>query len=134
MAIGDPQVVTTTQMEVTPKQREVICMTACRSTRNNLQSNELGYEENVEHDTFLRDWRAHLLVEYSKNKLSFELLDRFIHDDKVEYEIIVYEDEIYFVLESIPKEKLITTTNDKPVEVTLETHPHFKDCTTMYME
>jgi len=71
-----PQIITAKQMEVTPKQGEIICMAACRRTSNSSQSSALRY------DTFSRDWRAHLLVEYSKNKYACELLDGLIHDDR----------------------------------------------------
>lgn len=93
-------------------------MSDCRTTRHILQSNEVRYEETMKHDTFLRDWRAHLLVEFSRNKFACEILDRLICDDryKVENKIIFYKDEIDFVLESTLKERLIRTTHNKPTE------------------
>jgi hypothetical protein len=50
--------------------------------------------------TILADWKSHLLVEYSKNNFSCELMDHNIYDDryKVVDDIIYYKDHIYLVL------------------------------------
>lgn len=51
---------------------------------------------------FPADWRAHLLVEYSKNTFACQLLDGQVQDDryKVVGEIIYHKDIIYLVPET----------------------------------
>jgi hypothetical protein len=48
------------------------------------------------------DWKSHLLIKYSKNKFSCELMDHNIQDDmyKVVDDIIYYKGRIYLVPES----------------------------------
>lgn len=115
-------------------------MAACRSTNpkssdSSLQAYELECKRNVEPDICMckRDWKAHLLVEYSKNKFVCELLDGLIHDDryKVEDEIIFYEDQIYFVPRSTLRKRLLRTTHNRPAEITLESYPQSRHCTNM---
>ena len=55
------------------------------------------------------DWRAQLLVEYSKNTFACEIMDGHIHDDryKVVNDIIYYKDQIYLVPESNLKQKIL---------------------------
>ena len=62
--------------------------------------------------------------------MACKVLDGLIHDDryKVENEINFYKDEIYFVPESTLKEKLVRATHNKPIEVTIKSHPQDKDC------
>ena len=45
------------------------------------------------------EWRSHLLVEYSKNKFSWELLDEQIQDGRyrVINDIVYYKNRIYLV-------------------------------------
>ena len=52
------------------------------------------------------DWKAHLLVEYSKNKFTWEILDGQVHDDKymVIDCVIYYKGRIYLVPGSKLKE------------------------------
>ena len=53
------------------------------------------------------DWRSHLLVEYSKDKFAFELLDGQIRDDRYRVidDIIYYKNRIFLVRESPLKKK-----------------------------
>ena len=48
------------------------------------------------------DWKTQLLVEYSKNMFSCEIMDGHIHNDRyrVVDDIIYYKDQIYRVLGS----------------------------------
>ena len=63
------------------------------------------------------DWRSHLLVEYSKNKFSCELLDEQIQDDRymVIDDIIYYKNMIYLVLESALTKKVLQALLDSPL-------------------
>lgn len=63
------------------------------------------------------DWKAHLLVEYSKNKFVCALTDGFIQDDcyKIIIHIIFYKDKIFLVPESTLKEKILKATHDIPL-------------------
>ena len=63
------------------------------------------------------DWRALLLVEYSKNKFACELLDGKIQDDryKIVDDIIYYKDKIYLVPESTLRKKIIQAAHDSPL-------------------
>jgi hypothetical protein len=55
------------------------------------------------------DLKAHLLVEYSKNKFSYEIMDGQVVDDRywVLDDAILYKDRIYLVLESTLKGKIL---------------------------
>ena len=63
------------------------------------------------------DWRALLLVEYSKNKFACELLDGKIQDDRYRIvdDIIYYKDRIYLVPESTLRKKIIQAAHDSPL-------------------
>jgi hypothetical protein len=63
------------------------------------------------------DWKAHLLVEYSKNKFACEVMDRQAVDDRyrVVDDAIFYKDRIYLVLESTLKEKVLKACHDSPL-------------------
>ena len=63
------------------------------------------------------DWRALLLVKYSKNKFACELLDGQIQDDRYRIfdDIIYYKNMIYLVLESTLRKKIIHATHDSPL-------------------
>ena len=69
------------------------------------------------------DWKAHLLVEYSKNTFSCKLMDDDTQDDryKVVDDIIYYMDRIYLVPESKLKQKILTEIHDS----SLVGHPGF---------
>jgi hypothetical protein len=45
------------------------------------------------------DWKSHLLVEYSKNKFTYEVLDGQVQYEryKVIYDVIFYKDKVYLV-------------------------------------
>ena len=60
------------------------------------------------------EWKSHLLVEYSKNKLAWEVLDGLVQDDryKVVDDVIFYKDRIYLVPASKLKEKILRATQD----------------------
>ena len=55
------------------------------------------------------DWRALLLVEYSKNKFASELLDGQVQDDRhiIVNDIIYYKSRIYLIPESTLRKKII---------------------------
>jgi hypothetical protein len=63
------------------------------------------------------DWKAHLLVEYSKNKFACEVLDRQVVDDRYHVldDVIFYKDRIYLVPESILKGKVLKVCHDSPI-------------------
>ena len=63
------------------------------------------------------DWRALLLVEYSKNKFACELLDGQIQDDRYRIvdDIIFYKNRIYLVPESTLRKKIIQAAHDSPL-------------------
>jgi hypothetical protein len=63
------------------------------------------------------DWKAHLLVEYSKNQFACQLMDGKIQDDnfRVINDIIYYKGRIFLVLESTFKAKILQACHDSPV-------------------
>jgi hypothetical protein len=63
------------------------------------------------------DLKSELLVEYSKNKCAYEMMDGSVQDDiyKVVDDIIYYKGRIYLVLESILKEKIMKAMHDTPL-------------------
>jgi hypothetical protein len=62
----------------------------------------------------LADWKSHLLVEYSKNKFTCEVMDGQIQDDqyRVIDDVIFYKDRVYLVPDSGLKKKILTTVHD----------------------
>ena len=62
------------------------------------------------------DWKSQLTIEYSKNKLSCELLYGLIHEDayKVLNDFIYYKDQIFSMLESVLKGKILEVSHDEP--------------------
>jgi hypothetical protein len=62
------------------------------------------------------DWKAHLLVEYSKNKFACEVMDRQVMDDRYRVldDVIFYKDRIYLVPESTLKGIILKVCNDSP--------------------
>ena len=60
------------------------------------------------------DWKAHLLVEYSKNKFSCELMDGQLQDDMyiIIDEIIYYKGRIYLVPKSFFKKRVFQEFHD----------------------
>jgi hypothetical protein len=65
----------------------------------------------------LVDWKPHLLVEYSKNRFSCELMDGELQDDryKVINDIIYYKGRIYLVPGSTFRGKLLQDFHDAPI-------------------
>jgi hypothetical protein len=63
------------------------------------------------------DWKALLLVEYSKSKFACEILDGQIQDDfyRVIDDTIYYKDKIYLVPESKIKEKVMHVAHNSPL-------------------
>jgi hypothetical protein len=63
------------------------------------------------------DWKAHLLVEYSKNRFTCEVMDGQVVDDRywVLDDVIFYKDRIYLVPESTLKEKVLKACHDSPI-------------------
>jgi hypothetical protein len=62
------------------------------------------------------DWKAHLLVEYSKNRFSCEVMDGQVVDDRYRVldDVIFYKDQIYLVPESTLKGKVLKAYHDSP--------------------
>ena len=63
------------------------------------------------------DWRAQLLVEYSKDRFACEVLNRQITDDKyrVMNEVIYFRDRIFLIEGSKLKEKILHASHDSPL-------------------
>eukprot|EP00253_Pinus_taeda_P004467 PITA_04467 len=63
------------------------------------------------------DWRARLLVEYSKDGFAFEVLDGQVADDRyrVVDEIIYYRDQIFLTEGSQLKKKILQASHDSPL-------------------
>jgi hypothetical protein len=63
------------------------------------------------------DWKSHLLVEYSKNKFTCEVMDGQIQDDwyRVIDDVIFYKDRVYLVPDSGLKKKILTAVHDSPL-------------------
>jgi hypothetical protein len=62
------------------------------------------------------DWKAHLLVEYSKKKFACEMMDGPVVDDRYRVldDIIFYKDQIYLVPKSTLKGKILNMLHDSP--------------------
>jgi uracil DNA glycosylase len=65
----------------------------------------------------LADWKSHLLVEYSKNNFSCEVMDGKIQDDRYRVidDVIFYKDRVYLVLDLGLKKKILTAVHDSPL-------------------
>jgi hypothetical protein len=63
------------------------------------------------------DWKSIILVEYSKNISSSELMEGSIQDDRyrVVDDIIYYKDMIYRVPKSKLKDNILMATHDTPL-------------------
>jgi hypothetical protein len=63
------------------------------------------------------DWKSHLLMEYSKNKFSCEVMDGKISNDRymVIDDVLFYKDRVYLVSDSGLKKKILTTVHDSPL-------------------
>jgi hypothetical protein len=62
------------------------------------------------------DWKAHLLVEYSKNKFACEVMDGQVMDDRYRVldDVVFYKNRIYLVPESTLKGKILKACHDSP--------------------
>ena len=69
------------------------------------------------------DWKAQILVEYSKDKHACEILDDAHVDDRfwVMDDVIYYKDQIYLVSGSQVREKVMKAAHNYPLAV----HPIF---------
>ena len=66
--------------------------------KNNVVADALSRKPTIcSLDRISIDWKAHLLVEYSKNTFVYEIMDGHTHDDRyrVVDDIIYYKDWIY---------------------------------------
>ena len=63
------------------------------------------------------DWKAQLLVEYSKEHFACEILDGLLTDERyrVMDEIIYYRDQIFLANNSKLKEKILQASHDSPL-------------------
>jgi hypothetical protein len=63
------------------------------------------------------NWKSHLLVEYSENKFTCEVMDGQIQDDRYRVigNVIFYKDRVYLVLDSGLKKKILTAVHDSPL-------------------
>ena len=62
------------------------------------------------------DWKAQILVEYSKDDFACEILDGVVSDErfKVMDEVIYYWDQIFLAKNSKLKEKILLASHDSP--------------------
>jgi hypothetical protein len=62
------------------------------------------------------DWKAHLLVKYSKNKFACEVMDGQVIDDRYQVldDMIFYKSWIYLVPECTLKGKILKVCHDSP--------------------
>jgi hypothetical protein len=62
------------------------------------------------------DWKAQLLVEYSKNKFACEVMDGQVVDERYRVldDVIFYEDMLYLVPKSTLKEKIWKANHNSP--------------------
>jgi hypothetical protein len=65
----------------------------------------------------LVDLKSILLVEYSKNNFSYELMERSIHDDQYMLvdDIIYYKEWIYLIPKSTLKDNILREVHDVPM-------------------
>ena len=84
--------------------------------KHNVVADALSRKPIFSLEQILADWKAQLLVEYSKNTCACEIMDGRIHDDryKVVNDIIYYKDRIYLVPESKLKQKILKHMHDPP--------------------
>ena len=63
------------------------------------------------------DWKAQLLVEYSKDDFACEILDGVVSDEsfRVMDEVIYYWDRIFLAKNSKLKEKILLASHDSPL-------------------
>jgi hypothetical protein len=63
------------------------------------------------------DWKSHLLVEYSKNKFSCEVMDGQIQDERYRVidDVILYKDRVYLVPDLGLKKKILRAVHDSPL-------------------
>jgi hypothetical protein len=63
------------------------------------------------------DWKAHLLVEYSKKKYACKVMDGQVQDDNfiIMDDIIYYKGQIFLVPELTFKDKVLQACHDSPV-------------------
>jgi hypothetical protein len=63
------------------------------------------------------DWKSHLLVEYSKNKFTCEVMDGKIQDDRYRVidDVIFYKDKVYLVPDLELKKKILKVVHDSPL-------------------
>jgi hypothetical protein len=63
------------------------------------------------------DWKSHLLVEYSKNKFTCEVMDGRIQDDRYRVidDVIFYKEKFYLVPDSGLKKKVLIAIHDSPL-------------------
>ncbi len=92
--------------------------------KNNVVADALSRKPTIcSLDRISADWKAQLLVEYSKNTFACEIMDGHIHNDRyrVVDDVIYYKDRIYLVPGSKLKQKLLKEVHDSP----LPGHPDF---------
>jgi hypothetical protein len=63
------------------------------------------------------NWKYHLLVEYSKNKFTCEVMDGQIQDDRYRVidDVIFYKYIVYLVLDMRLKKNILTVVHDSPL-------------------
>jgi hypothetical protein len=86
--------------------------------KNNVVADALSRRPSVYAMTDISvDWKAHLLVEYSKNKFACEVMDGQVQDDnfRIMDDIIYYKGRIFLVPESTFKAKVLQASHDSPV-------------------
>jgi hypothetical protein len=86
--------------------------------KNNVVADALSRRPSVYAMTDISvDWKAHLLVEYSKNQFACQLMDGQVQDDnfRIMDDIIYYKGRIFLVPESAFKAKVLQACHDSPV-------------------
>jgi hypothetical protein len=63
------------------------------------------------------DWKAHLLVEYSKNRFACELMDGKVQDDnfRIVDDVIYNKGRIFLIPESVFKGRVLQACHDSPL-------------------
>jgi len=86
--------------------------------KNNVVADALSRRPSIYAMTdILVEWKAHLLVEYSKKKFACEVMGGHVQDDnfRIMDDIIYYKGQIFLVPDSTVKAKVLQACHDSPV-------------------
>lgn len=144
MSNGVPQTISAKQMELVCNHGD--CMTEYLITNQEPESSSqqyFGSKKNLDASApskipatcslrnISRDWKAHLLVEYSKNIFYCDLKDGLVLDDRyrIEDEVIFYKDRIYLTPNYTLKWEILNTVHDPQLarhQGLFETYRHIR--------